>query len=260
MKRNVKMKLVISLVVIVLLVALIVGFFMSRRGDGEVRSAYDYNKTATVSKAPSKQSTSKASDQNASAKYEKVLTQYQNALQKKSNQDTCKKEKLSTLLPKLYEGIPLKNVGYWIGDYNGDGTTDLIIGVTEDYNHFPYAILAYYTLDSDQKVVNVFRSTPSDYYTAISKKRIMEKVSDQDLTAWYLYHLNVKGTDVTFREGILRDKSSNEAWYQAEDTNGDFSSSPKLSKSVGKDQQKSYDDSRLQLSYTAFNDYHPTKS
>ena len=44
MKRNVKMKILIAVVFTILILALIAGFFMNRRGDGEVRSAYDGGK------------------------------------------------------------------------------------------------------------------------------------------------------------------------------------------------------------------------
>ena len=49
MKRNVKMKILIAVVFAILILALIAGFFMNRRGDGEVRSAYDYARKTTVS-------------------------------------------------------------------------------------------------------------------------------------------------------------------------------------------------------------------
>ncbi|MEE1300041.1 MAG: hypothetical protein UHI93_05795, partial [Acutalibacteraceae bacterium] len=57
MKRNVKMKILIALVFTILILAIIAGFFMHRRGDGEVRSAYDYTKVTTVTATKKAQKT-----------------------------------------------------------------------------------------------------------------------------------------------------------------------------------------------------------
>ena len=152
MKRNVKMKILIAVVFTILILGLIAGFFMNRRGDGEVRSAYDYTKVTTVTatkKAP--KTTKKATTTTTLKKNQKkvtipgtyvpIMNKYQEALSKKWSNQTCLQNGVSNVLPELYEGTPLENVGFWVGDYNGDGTTDLIIGVVDGYQHYPYAIL-----------------------------------------------------------------------------------------------------------------------
>ena len=71
-----------------------------------------------------------------------------------------------------------------------------------------------------KQAYNVFQSQPKDYFSAISGKRIMEKVSDdKEFTAWYLYGLNSNGMALTFKEGLLRDKYANKKnpWFKADD-------------------------------------------
>lgn len=275
MKRNVKMKILIALVLFLLLAALIAGFFVHRRGDGEVRSAYDYTKVTTVTATKKAEKTTKKSSTTTTTlkkgqkkvtipgTYVAIMNRYQEALSKKYGNQACLQNGVSNLLPELYEGTPLENVGFWVGDYNGDGTTDLIIGVVDGYSHYPYAILDYYTMDNNKKAYNVFQSQPKDYFSAISGKRIMEKVSDdKEFTAWYLYGLNSNGMALTFKESILRDKYANEKnpWFKADDMDGNTDNDTKISNTAGKKRQKQFDNARVQLDYIQFSKYHPVQT
>ena len=271
MKRNVKMKILIAVVFTILILGLIAGFFMNRRGDGEVRSAYDYTKVTTVTatkKAP--KTTKKATTTTTLKKNQKkvtipgtyvpIMNKYQEALSKKWSNQTCLQNGVSNVLPELYEGTPLENVGFWVGDYNGDGTTDLIIGVVDGYQHYPYAILDYYTMDNNKQAYNVFQSQPKDYFSAISGKRIMEKISDnKEFTAWYLYGLNSNGMALTFKEGLLRDKYANKKnpWFKAEDMDGNTKNDTKVSNDAGKKRQKQFDNARVQLEFIQFSKFNP---
>ena len=271
MKRNVKMKILIAVVFTILILGLIAGFFMNRRGDGEVRSAYDYTKVTTVTatkKAP--KTTKKATTTTTLKKNQKkvtipgtyvpIMNKYQEALSKKWSNQTCLQNGVSNVLPELYEGTPLENVGFWVGDYNGDGTTDLIIGVVDGYQHYPYAILDYYTMDNNKQAYNVFQSQPKDYFSAISGKRIMEKISDnKEFTAWYLYGLNSNGMALTFKEGLLRDKYANKEnpWYKADDMDGNTKNDTKVSNDAGKKRQKQFDNARVQLEFIKFSSFKP---
>ena len=271
MKRNVKMKILIAVVFTILILGLIAGFFMNRRGDGEVRSAYDYTKVTTVTatkKAP--KTTKKATTTTTLKKNQKkvtipgtyvpIMNKYQEALSKKWSNQTCLQNGVSNVLPELYEGTPLENVGFWVGDYNGDGTTDLIIGVVDGYQHYPYAILDYYTMDNNKQAYNVFQSQPKDYFSAISGKRIMEKISDnKEFTAWYLYGLNSNGMALTFKEGLLRDKYANKKnpWFKAEDMDGNTKNDTKVSNDAGKKRQKQLDNARVQLEFIKFSSFKP---
>ncbi len=285
MKRNVKMKILIAVVFAILILALIAGFFMNRRGDGEVRSAYDYARKTTVSatkkaekttvkesgkttkKANSKKSDTATTTLKKSQKkvtipgtYVGILNDYKEALTKKWGNQACLQNGVSNVLPELYEGTPIENVGFWVGDYNGDGTTDLIIGVVDGYSHYPYAILDYYTLDNNKQAYNVFQSQPKDYFSAISGKRIMEKVSDdKEFTAWYLYGLNSNGMALTFKEGLLRDKYANKKnpWFKADDMDGNTKNDTKVSNDAGKKRQKQFDNARVQLEYIQFSKFNP---
>ena len=152
MKRNVRYKIIIALVFLLILAGLIFGFFSSRRGNGEVQSAYDYTRATTVTatkkttkKADTKDTDTKKTTKKAETTTEKlaegkkritvpgtyvtVLNKYQDALKARSNKTALQKAGLSTLLPELYEGNPQDNVGFYLNDFNGDGTMDLIIGV-----------------------------------------------------------------------------------------------------------------------------------
>ena len=274
MKRNVKMKILIAVVFTILILGLIAGFFMNRRGDGEVRSAYDYTKVTTVTatkKAP--KTTKKATTTTTLKKNQKkvtipgtyvpIMNKYQEALSKKWSNQTCLQNGVSNVLPELYEGTPLENVGFWVGDYNGDGTTDLIIGVVDGYQHYPYAILDYYTMDNNKQAYNVFQSQPRDYFSAISGKRIMEKISDnKEFTAWYLYGLNSNGMALTFKEGLLRDKYANKKnpWFKAEDMDGNTKNDTKVSNDAGKKRQKQFDNARVQLDFIKFKNFKPVAS
>lgn len=274
MKRNVKMKILIAVVFTILILGLIAGFFMNRRGDGEVRSAYDYTKVTTVTatkKAP--KTTKKATTTTTLKKNQKkvtipgtyvpIMNKYQEALSKKWSNQTCLQNGVSNVLPELYEGTPLENVGFWVGDYNGDGTTDLIIGVVDGYQHYPYAILDYYTMDNNKQAYNVFQSQPKDYFSAISGKRIMEKISDnKEFTAWYLYGLNSNGMALTFKEGLLRDKYANKKnpWFKAEDMDGNTKNDTKVSNDAGKKRQKQFDNARVQLDFIKFKNFKPVAS
>lgn len=254
MKQNVKTKLIIALILLVILAALIAGFFLTRRGDGDIHSAYDYNKT-------------KVSEETTKAKkkivvpgaYVSILNKYQDALEAKSNLYTLRREGLSTLLTEAYDGEDAqKNVGFYVDDYNDDGTTDLIIGFVDGYKHYPYAVLDYYTLDNEGKAVNVFQSQPRDYYTAVTKARFLEKLSDrQNYTAWTLYGLNNNGTNLTFDEALLRDYTVNkeEPWFVADDMDGKTSNDVHIKTETGKTRQKQLDNARIQLEYTPFAKY-----
>ncbi|MBQ2692736.1 MAG: hypothetical protein IJF51_01740 [Clostridia bacterium] len=290
MKRNVKMKILIAVVFTILILALIAGFFMNRRGNGEVRSAYDYTKVTTVTatkkaqkttvkesgKTTKKAETKKADSGKAATTattlkksqrkitipgaYVPIMNRYQEALSKKYGNQACLQNGVSNVLPELYEGTPLENVGFWVGDYNGDGTTDLLIGVVDGYNHYPYAILDYYTLDNNKQAYNVFQSQPKDYFSAISGKRIMEKISDnKEFTAWYLYGLNSNGMALTFKEGLLRDKYANKKnpWFKAEDMDGNTKNDTKVSNDAGKKRQKQFDNARVQLDFIKFSKFKP---
>lgn len=285
MKRNVKMKILIALVLAIILAVAIAGFFMNRRGDGEVRSAYDYTKVTTVTatnkaqkttvkesgKTTKKAETKKADTTTTTLKknqkkvtipgaYVRILNKYQEAISKKYGNQACLQNGVSNVLPELYEGEALKNVGFWVGDYNGDGTTDLIIGVVDGYTHYPYAILDYYTMDNNKQAYNVFQSQPKDYFSAISGKRIMEKVSDnKEFTAWYLYGLNSNGMALTFKEGLMRDKYANKKnpWFKADDMDGNTDNDKKISNDAGTKRQKQFDNARVQLDYIQFSKYHP---
>ena len=276
MKRNVKMKILIAVVFTILILGLIAGFFMNRRGDGEVRSAYDYTKVTTVTatkkapkttkKADSKKATTTTTLKKGQKKitipgtYVSIMNKYQEALSKKWSNQSCLQNGVSNVLPELYEGTPLENVGFWVGDYNGDGTTDLIIGVVDGYQHYPYAILDYYTMDNNKQAYNVFQSQPKDYFSAISGKRIMEKISDnKEFTAWYLYGLNSNGMALTFKEGLLRDKYANKKnpWFKAEDMDGNTKNDTKVSNDAGKKRQKQFDNARVQLEFIKFSSFKP---
>lgn len=256
MKQNVKTKLIIALVLLVLLAVLIAGFFLSRRGDGEVRSAYNYTTTTKVAEETTKPAKKKVVVPGA---YVSILNAYQDALENKSNLYALRKAGLSTLLTEGYEGDnPQKNVGFYVDDYNDDGTTDLIIGFVDGYEHYPYGVLDFYTLDTEGNAVNVFQSQPRDYYTAVTNARFLEKLSDrQQYTAWYLYGLNNNGTNLTFKEGLLRDYTANktEPWFQAEDMDGKTANDKHLKTDAGKKRQKQLDNARVQLDYTAFSKY-----
>ena len=285
MKRNVKMKILIAVVFAILILTLIAGFFMNRRGDGEVRSAYDYARKTTVSatkkaekttvkesgkttkKADSKKSDTTTTTLKKGQKkvtipgtYVGILNKYKEALTKKWGNQACLQNGVSNVLPELYEGTPLENVGFWVGDYNGDGTTDLIIGVVDGYSHYPYAILDYYTMDNNKQAYNVFQSQPKDYFSAISGKRIMEKISDnKEFTAWYLYGLNSNGMALTFKEGLLRDQYANKKnpWYKADDMDGNTKNDTKVSNDAGKKRQKQFDNARVQLEFIKFSSFKP---
>ena len=276
MKRNVKMKILIAVVFTILILGLIAGFFMNRRGDGEVRSAYDYTKVTTVTatkkapkttkKADSKKATTTTTLKKGQKKvtipgtYVPIMNKYQEALSKKWGNQACLQNGVSNVLPELYEGTPLENVGFWVGDYNGDGTTDLIIGVVDGYSHYPYAILDYYTMDNNKQAYNVFQSQPKDYFSAISGKRIMEKISDnKEFTAWYLYGLNSNGMALTFKEGLLRDQYANKKnpWYKADDMDGNTKNDTKVSNDAGKKRQKQFDNARVQLEFIQFSKFNP---
>ena len=276
MKRNVKMKILIAVVFTILILGLIAGFFMNRRGDGEVRSAYDYTKVTTVTatkkapkttkKADSKKATTTTTLKKGQKKvtipgtYVPIMNKYQEALSKKWGNQACLQNGVSNVLPELYEGTPLENVGFWVGDYNGDGTTDLIIGVVDGYSHYPYAILDYYTMDNNKQAYNVFQSQPKDYFSAISGKRIMEKISDnKEFTAWYLYGLNSNGMALIFKEGLLRDQYANKKnpWYKADDMDGNTKNDTKVSNDAGKKRQKQFDNARVQLEFIQFSKFNP---
>ena len=276
MKRNVKMKILIAVVFTILILGLIAGFFMNRRGDGEVRSAYDYTKVTTVTATKKAQKTTKKADSKKATTtttlkkgqkkitipgtYVSIMNKYQEALSKKWSNQSCLQNGVSNVLPELYEGTPLENVGFWVGDYNGDGTTDLIIGVVDGYSHYPYAILDYYTMDNNKQAYNVFQSQPKDYFSAISGKRIMEKISDnKEFTAWYLYGLNSNGMALTFKEGLLRDKYANKKnpWFKAEDMDGNTKNDTKVSNDAGKKRQKQFDNARVQLEFIKFSSFKP---
>ena len=256
MKQNVKTKLIIALVLLVILAALIAGFFLSRRGDGEVRSAYDITKTTTAPEETTKPVKKKVVVPGA---YVPILNRYQDALEAKSNLYALRKAGLSTLLTEAYDGEDAqKNVGFYVDDYNDDGTTDLVIGFVEGYQHYPYAVLDYYTIDNDGNAVNVFQSQPRDYYTAVTKARFLEKLSDRkQYTAWYLYGLNNNSTNLTFSEGLLRDYTANkeEPWFKAGDLDGKTANDKHLKTDAGKNRQKQLDNARVQLDYTAFSKY-----
>ncbi len=192
--------------------------------------------------------------------YVGILNDYKEALTKKWGNQACLQNGVSNVLPELYEGIPLENVGFWVGDYNGDGTTDLIIGVVDGYSHYPYAILDYYTMDNNKQAYNVFQSQPKDYFSAISGKRIMEKISDnKEFTAWYLYGLNSNGMALTFKEGLLRDQYANKKnpWYKADDMDGNTKNDTKVSNDAGKKRQKQFDNARVQLEFIQFSKFNP---
>lgn len=284
MKRNVKMKILIAVVFTILILALIAGFFMNRRGDGEVRSAYDYTKVTTVTATKKAKTTKKADSKKADTKeaatkattlkksqkkvtipgtYVPIMNKYHEALSKKWSNQACLQNGVSNVLPELYEGTPLENVGFWVGDYNGDGTTDFIVGVVDGYSHYPYAILDYYTMDNNKQAYNVFQSQPKDYFSAISGKRIMEKISDnKEFTAWYLYGLNSNGMALTFKEGILRDQYANKKnpWFKAEDMDGNTKNDTKVSNDAGKKRQKQFDNARVQLDFVKFKNFKPVAS
>lgn len=284
MKPNVRYKIIIALVFLLLIAALIFGFFNSRRGNGEVQSAYDYTRatTVTAAKKTTKKADTKADDKKDTGKttkkaettteklangkkritvpgtYVSVLNRYQDALKAKSNETACLKAGVSTLLPELYEGNPQDNVGFYLNDFNGDGTMDLIIGVMKGYSHYPYAILEYFTLDNNGDAYSVFRSEPEDYYTLCNKAQVLEKATDGDkYTVWYLYGFNSNGMSLTFKQGLLRDKYANakSPWFLAKDLDGDSSNDKHLKKEDGKARQADLDASRRQLTFTKFSSY-----
>lgn len=266
MKRNVRYKIIIALVLLAVIAALVFAFFSSRRGNGEVQSAYDYARSTTA--ASTKKTT--AASETADGKkrivvpgvYVSILNEYQDALKAKSGRTTLLKNGLSTLLPELYEGNPEDNVGFYLNDFNGDGTTDLLIGVMKGYDHYPYAILDYYTLDNQGEAYSVFQSQPKDYYTVCTKARVLEKATDgTKYTAWYFYGLNSNGMALTFKEGLLRDKYADEKapWYKATDLDGDTGNDKHLTNKQGKARQKELDETRKQLTFTAFSSYDRSK-
>lgn len=284
MKPNVRYKIIIALVFLLLIAALIFGFFNSRRGNGEVQSAYDYTRatTVTATKKTTKKADTKADDKKDTGKttkkaettteklangkkritvpgtYVSVLNRYQDALKAKSNETACLKAGVSNLLPELYEGNPQDNVGFYLNDFNGDGTMDLIIGVMKGYSHYPYAILEYFTLDNNGDAYSVFRSEPEDYYTLCNKAQVLEKATDGDkYTVWYLYGFNSNGMSLTFKQGLLRDKYANakSPWFLAKDLDGDSSNDKHLKKEDGKARQADLDANRKQLTFTKFSSY-----
>lgn len=275
MKRNVKYKVLIAVLFLVVLAALIAAFFLSRNGDGSIHSAYDYNRSTTVTatkKSSDKTKTSSdktsPSDETESTTKKKVvvpgayvgiLNKYQDALQAKSSVQTLIKSGVSPLLHELYEGDPQKNVGFYIDDFNKDGTVDLLIGVVDGYKHFPYAILDYYTLDNSGEAFNVFQSKQRDYFTVCTNARILEKMTDADklYTAWYLYGLNSNGMQLLFREGLIRDydKNKEKPWYRVADLDSDASDDKHLKNAAGETRQQQLDDARVQLDFTTFNKY-----
>lgn len=284
MKPNVRYKIIIALVFLLLIAALIFGFFNSRRGNGEVQSAYDYTRatTVTATKKTTKKADTKADDKKDTGKttkkaettteklangkkritvpgtYVSVLNRYQDALKSKSNETACLKAGVSNLLPELYEGNPQDNVGFYLNDFNGDGTMDLIIGVMKGYSHYPYAILEYFTLDNNGDAYSVFRSEPEDYYTLCNKAQVLEKATDGDkYTVWYLYGFNSNGMSLTFKQGLLRDKYANakSPWFLAKDLDGDSSNDKHLKKEDGKARQADLDANRKQLTFTKFSSY-----
>lgn len=284
MKPNVRYKIIIALVFLLLIAALIFGFFNSRRGNGEVQSAYDYTRatTVTAAKKTTKKADTKADDKRDTGKttkkaettteklangkkritvpgtYVSVLNRYQDALKAKSNETACLKAGVSNLLPELYEGNPQDNVGFYLNDFNGDGTMDLIIGVMKGYSHYPYAILEYFTLDNNGDAYSVFRSEPEDYYTLCNKAQVLEKATDGDkYTVWYLYGFNSNGMSLTFKQGLLRDKYANakSPWFLAKDLDGDSSNDKHLKKEDGKARQADLDANRKQLTFTKFSSY-----
>lgn len=289
MKSNVKTKILIALFFLILIAALLAVFFANRRGNGEIRSAYDYTVKTTVSatvkekkttkKADSEKADAKKTTEKADAKatttttlkkgqkkitvpgtYVTILNKYQDALKARSGEGALLRAGISPLLSKLYEGVPADNVGFYVDDFNGDGTTDLLIGVVNGYDHYPYAILDYYTLDNYGEAYNVFQSEANDYYTACTKARVLEKGSvGKDYTEWYLYGFNSNGMALTFKEGLIRDREANakKPWFQAEDMDGNVNNDHHVKNDVGTKRQKQLDNARIQLTFTPFSKYKP---
>lgn len=269
MKRNVKYKVLIAALFLVILAALIAGFFLSRNGDGSIHSAYDYGKQTTVTATKkSSDKTKTSSDKTSSTgkkkivipgQYVGILNKYQDALTAKSNVQALLRAGISPLLAEMYEGDPQKNVGFYVDDFNSDGTVDLLIGVVDGYKHFPYAILDYYTLDNNGEAMNVFQSKQRDYFTACTNARVLEKMTDagKDYTAWYLYGLNSNGMQLLFREGLVRDyqKNKDKPWYRVADLDADDTDDKHLKNDAGETRQKQLDNARVQLDFTNFSKY-----
>ncbi len=115
-------------------------------------------------------------------------------------------------------------------------------------------------MDNNKQAYNVFQSQPKDYFSAISGKRIMEKISDnKEFTAWYLYGLNSNGMALTFKEGLLRDQYANKKnpWYKADDMDGNTKNDTKVSNDAGKKRQKQFDNARVQLEFIQFSKFNP---
>ncbi|MBQ1664340.1 MAG: hypothetical protein II057_07305, partial [Clostridia bacterium] len=105
MKRNVKMKILIAVVFTILILALIAGFFMNRRGNGEVRSAYDYTKVTTVTATKKAQKTTVKESGKTTKKAE---TKKADSGKAATTATTLKKSQRKITIPGAY--VPIMNL------------------------------------------------------------------------------------------------------------------------------------------------------
>lgn len=269
MKQNVKYKVLIAIAFLVILAAVIAAFFLTRSGNGGIQSAYDFNTTKTVTQVTKKGDTKTTTLPSGKKRvvipgaYVSILNKYQDALNGKLRGQALLQNGVSPLLAEMYEGTPLENVGFYVDDFNGDGTTDLLIGVVDGYKHYPYAVLDYYTLDNNGKAFQVFQSDTKDYFSACTNARFLEKLTDsKNYTAWYFYGLNSNGMALTYKEGLLRDYSANKdkPWYRTDDLDGDTSNDKHVKNDVGTKRQKQLDNTRIKLNYITFAKYDRAKT
>ena len=156
--------------------------------------------------------------------YQPVLDAYCYAF-KSYDYDYCKEHGLYDLFIFQYYSAPSVLIGYALGDLDGDGTPELLIGPPEDIYHPEATVLetlydAYYLRDGAP--VQLFRADSTNSWRVLEDGRFLqtmnEKLSSPSYLLWqFKTPLEKETAALTFLDGVLLDNYSdpqNKGYYR----------------------------------------------
>lgn len=160
------------------------------------------------------------------------------------------------LIQYCEEGNGLEQVGYTLLDLNGDGMSELIVGITNQHPTMQNSILDIYTIENNQLIHAVSSQEEQTWYLCFDEaggyQIAMLESKNVDKKGWYYWVMEESRLFVG--QAIIYDKSnrSNGPWFMSYDSDWNSNNDEPIEKQLAKDIIDAYKNTYMQMNYDIF--------